>query len=130
MAEHFVDFCGFEGDEDIARRNDLFAALALLQRSMVSSSRYLLASYDLPGFTQERFDPYLYGVSYSTKREEVAEIEGKGHLGHAFGSGLRRYLTSPGEEAYIFPVRSPSERIEPTRPNTPVDGVPDFPSFA
>ncbi|KAJ7798363.1 hypothetical protein B0H14DRAFT_2617944 [Mycena olivaceomarginata] len=109
MAEHFVSYSGFTGDEDPVFREDIFDAVSLLQCSMIAS----------PGFNTSSADPTIYGVGTDTKLNQVEELRTNGQLAHQFGSGSIRYEPELGDSAYQVPVCKPEERFVATRPNTP-----------
>jgi hypothetical protein len=119
MAEHFVSYSGFTGDEDPVFREDIFDAVSLLQYSMIASPVYLLSPHDAPGFNTSSADPTIYGVGTDTKLNQVEELRMNGQLAHQFGSGSIRYEPELGDSAYQVPVCKPEERFVATRPNTP-----------
>ncbi|KAJ7807892.1 hypothetical protein B0H13DRAFT_1928750 [Mycena leptocephala] len=119
MAESFVALVGFDGDEDRALRENMFGAIAHLQYCMAIGAEYATQPWDAPGFTHNSADPFVYGIGHHTKPDQVSEAKALGRLRHQFGQGLLRYDPSLGEEAYQFPKCPESQRIIPTRPNTP-----------
>lgn len=119
MAEYFVSYSGFAGDEDPAFREDIFDALSLLQCSMIASPVYLLSPHETPGFNTLSADPTMYGVGINTKANQVREVKLDGMLAHQFGSGLIRYEPELGNLAYQLPMCGPDESFVPTRANTP-----------
>ncbi|KAJ7939261.1 hypothetical protein B0H13DRAFT_2532645, partial [Mycena leptocephala] len=119
MAEHFVSYSGFTGDEDPVFREDIFDALSLLQCSMVASSTYLLFPPDALGFNTLYANPMIYGVGTHTKVQQVEEITKHGSLLHQFGSGLARYEPGLGDSVYKLPLCKPEDMFVATRPNTP-----------
>ncbi|KAJ7813080.1 hypothetical protein B0H13DRAFT_1925768 [Mycena leptocephala] len=119
MVESFVALVGYDGDEDRALRESMFGAIAHLQYCMALGAEYVTRPWDAPGFTHNSADPFVYGIGHHTKPDQVSEAKALGRLRHQFSQGLLRYNPALGKVAYQFPVCPVSQRIVPTRPNTP-----------
>ncbi|KAJ7752167.1 hypothetical protein B0H16DRAFT_1460134 [Mycena metata] len=111
MAEQFVILCGYEGDEDVASRESIFGAVALIQHAMVIHPAYATTPVEAPGYSSAQADPFFYGIGTHTKERQVQEILEHGHLLHRFGENLLRYDHTLGSQAYHPPTCPPEERI-------------------
>ncbi|KAJ6619575.1 hypothetical protein B0H10DRAFT_2216636 [Mycena sp. CBHHK59/15] len=106
MAECFVEWFGYTGDDLADDQNGLFDALAVLQSHMILRPDYIHHGIDAHGFSSNTISPSTYGVGQRTKVDQVHQAR-EGVL-HKFGARLL-----PVDEMFI-----------PTRSNTPDDDIP------
>ncbi|KAJ6627305.1 hypothetical protein B0H10DRAFT_1941429 [Mycena sp. CBHHK59/15] len=122
MAECFVEWFGYTGDDLADDRNGLFDALAVLQSHMILRPDYIHHGIDAPGFSSNTINPSAYGVGQRTKADQVHQAR-EGVL-YKFGVRLRRYHPELGDVCYKIPVVPADEMFIPTRSNTPDDDIP------
>ncbi|KAJ6614260.1 hypothetical protein B0H10DRAFT_1950774 [Mycena sp. CBHHK59/15] len=122
MAECFVEWFGYTGDDLADDRNGLFDALAVLQSHMILRPDYIHHGIDAHGFSLNTISPSTYGVGQRTKADQVHQAR-EGVL-HKFGARLRRYHPELGDVCYKIPVVPADEMFIPTRSNTPDDDIP------
>ncbi|KAJ6523805.1 hypothetical protein B0H10DRAFT_1974859 [Mycena sp. CBHHK59/15] len=122
MAECFVEWFGYMGDDLADDRNGLFDALAVLQSHMILRPDYIHHGINAHGFSSNTISPSAYGVGQRTKVDQVHQAR-EGVL-HKFGARLRRYHPELGDVCYKIPVVPADEMFILTRSNTPDDDIP------
>ncbi|KAJ6595927.1 hypothetical protein B0H10DRAFT_2232739 [Mycena sp. CBHHK59/15] len=84
MAECFVEWFGYMGDDLTDDRNGLFDVLAVLQSHMILRPDYIHHRIDAHGFSSDTISPSAYGVGQRTKADQVHQAR-EGVL-HKFGA--------------------------------------------